>query len=200
MSIALIERFLAAARSETAQSLKEFCAAVGAAEASVLLPSGHELTFFASTNPLLMSQAALRTPINASFSGAAFRSGQTLAVADAAGKAQHFGAVDAATQEATHEFAAVPIIDGVVVGVLTLVNRAAQHSGPKPFDLNELREAERFARDAAPALRLFAGLNGVDAAQRAGEASLGAALQRLHPSERRVVTALASALIANRGR
>ena len=203
MTTPLIERFLAAARQETALSLQSLCDEIGAAESSVLLPEGEHLRFFASTNPILPRPTTPRTPIGASFSGAAFRSGQTLAVADAAGKAQHFGAVDAATKTETHEFAAIPIVDREVLGVLTLVNRSSASGQPKPFDLNELRRAETFARELAPALRWVArllGAGGAQGADDAADAELHAALAPLNPAERRIVALLASALVENRGR
>ncbi|MGD1037569.1 MAG: GAF domain-containing protein [Roseiarcus sp.] len=204
MSAPLIERFVRAARQETARSLQELCAEVGAAEASVLAPSGAKLIFFASTNPLLMSESAPSVPINGSFSGAAFRSGQTMAVANAAGMAQHYGAVDATTKEATHEFAAIPIAGREVLGVLTLVNRLTpSERRPAPFSLDELARAEAFARETGLALQGFPGLFDHIAGRSGHEmadASWLAPLANLGAAERRVVAALADALIKNRGR
>src|ERR1700689_425173 len=110
MSPSLIDRLMNAAKAEFARGLDELCKEIGAAESSILVPAGDpELAFFASNNPALMTAQAPRVPINASFSGIAYRTGQTLAVADAAGQKQHFGAVDTVPRERTREFAAIPM-------------------------------------------------------------------------------------------
>ena len=149
-----------------------------------------------------MEADAPRVPINASFSGIAFRTGQSLAVADAAGQKQHFGAVDVATRERTREFAAIPIVEGEVLGVLTLVNRAGAGSASTPFTLVELRRAEAFAREAATALQLLPGLRDAAADEERARKTLGAslleALMRLDEGERRVVGVLVGSLIENR--
>ena len=203
MAGSLVERLIDAAREALADELKRLCRDVGAAESSILIPAGAgELRFFASNNPGLMQADAPRVPINASFSGVAFRTGQTIAVADAAGQKQHFGAVDAATKERTREFAAIPIVGDEVLGVLTLMNRADAGADSKPFSLAELRLAEGFARQAATAFRRLPGLRDAGPAAEAARRSLGPelfdSLMRLDEAERRVVRALADALVANR--
>jgi hypothetical protein len=197
MTPSLIDRLIGAARSELARGLDGFCREIGAAESSILFPAGGgELTFFASNNPELMKPGAPRVPINASFSGIAFRTGQTVAVADAAGQKQHFGAVDSVTKARTREFAAIPIVEREVLGVLTLVNRASPGAAAAPFSLVELRRGEAFAREAAAALRRLPGLR--DADPGAPGDDLADQLSRLNEAERRVARALVGALIENR--
>src|SRR5579863_2490065 len=124
MAGALAERLVQATRQELARTLAELCREVGAAESSVLLPEGNaELTFFASTNAALMQPNAPRVPIIASFSGIAYSTGQTIAVADATRQEPHFKAVDKLVGLPTHEFAAIPFAQRKVLGILTLVNR-----------------------------------------------------------------------------
>jgi GAF domain-containing protein len=188
-----------------ARALASLCEDVAAAESSILLPvDDAELGFFASTNPALMMPHAPRVPINASFSGIAFRTGQTIAVADAATQTTHFGAVDALTKSRTREFAAIPIADRAVAGILTLVNRVAPDPDhARPFALAELRRAEAVAAELAHAFALVPGLLGP--AQRPGdraaplEQELAAGLALLNDAERRIVRALADALVQNRG-
>lgn len=203
MSELLMERLVQAARQELARALAEFCAEIGAAESSILLPNGTDLVFFASTNPTLMQQGAPRVPISASFSGIAYRTGQTMAVADAASQASHFKAVDKLVASRTREFAAIPLADRAVLGVLTLVNRAVSGTGEaRPFSLVELRRAQTVASDMAHALARLPGLTGAelhdnDLARNFG-VEFGADLALLKDGERRVVHALVNALIQNR--
>ncbi len=205
MSETLIVRLISAARLELARKLEDLCREIGAAESSVLLPAGdRELEFFASTNPGLLKPEVPRVPINASFSGIAYRTGQTLAIADAAGHAQHFEAVDAVTKERTHEFAAIPIAARETFGVLTLVNRAQPADRSRPFSLAELRRAESFSREAAEAFERLPGLRGGGTGEGGGQLAVGselaAELSRLSAAERRVVRSLVDALIENRAR
>lgn len=133
MSKSLSSSLVEAARKALSEELKALCVEIGAAELSLLFPVGAELSFFASNNPRLMQEDAPRVPINASFTGVAFRTGQLVAVANASGQKQHYGAVDIATKERTREFAAIPVFDGEVLGVLTLVNRASVGPAPGAF-------------------------------------------------------------------
>src|ERR1700735_347535 len=94
---------------ELARTLSDLCAAVGAAESSLLLPANEShLVFFASSNPTLMRSDVPLVPINGRFSATAFRTGQTIAVADAASQTQHYKAIDERVASQTREFAAVP--------------------------------------------------------------------------------------------
>lgn len=198
------KRLMEGARQEMARTLTALCGDVGAAESSILLPRGDGgLFFFASSNPALMQPGIPIVPISTSFSGLAFRSGQTIAFADAATQAPHFKAVDDLVGQQTHEFAAVPISDRTTLGIITLVNRpASQTGGSRPFDLTELRHAEAVAREMANPIALLAGLLGVAFSEQdsgdALDADLLAELALLNESERRVVHSLASALIQNR--
>jgi hypothetical protein len=158
--------------------------------------------FFASTNAALMRPDAPSVPVNASFSGIAYRTGQTIAVADAAGQAQHYEAVDAVTKQRTHEFAAIPIMERGVLGVLTLFNRANRAGRAEPFTLPELRRAETFAREIARAFLRLPGLRGGEAGEESLAQSLDAEfvvqLLRLNDAERRIAHSLVDALIENR--
>ena len=204
MSELLLERLVQAARQELARALGELCSEVGAAESSILLPSGGtDLVFFASTNVALTQPDAPHVPITASFSGIAYRTGQTMAVADAASQAPHFRAVDDHVASRTREFAAIPLADRTVLGVLTLVNRAASGTGEAhPFDIAELRRAQTVASEMAHVLARLPGLTGAelhdtDLTRKFG-AEFGADLALLKDGERRVVHSLVNALIQNR--
>lgn len=178
-------------------TLEALCAEVGAAESSILTPSGHDaLVFFASTNPDLTAAGAPSVPIGASFSGLAFSSGQTIALADAARQAGHFGGVDALVSRPTLEFAAVPLVDRDVVGVLTLVNRRGDQGGAaRPFSPAELARLGAVASDIAGAVAMLDAVG-------AGGAGLAPEFLRpllaLGPGERRAVQALVNALVENR--
>jgi hypothetical protein len=203
MSPSLTQRLAQAAREEIARTLSQLCADIGAAESSVLLPEDdRELVFFASTNPSLLQAGIPKVPINASFSGAAYRTGQTMAIADAARQAHHFEAVDALVKTETHEFAAIPLAADAVLGVLTLVNRSDSSSGLRPFSLPELRRAEAAAREIALALAQFPALRGGGKNAEDLVPALGADfvldLERLRPSERKTAQALVRALLQNR--
>ena len=201
MTDTIAQNLLTVARQELARSLAGLCAAVGADESSILLPRGDsELHFFASNAPALMRPDAPIVPISASFSGLAFRTGQTIAFADAASQEAHNKAVDAHVGFQTHEFAAIPIYDQSVVGVLTLVNRPIG-SPPRPFEMSELRVATALAQDLARPLAMLAGLAADTAADGAGalDPDLLADLTALTEPERRVVQSLANSLLQNRG-
>jgi hypothetical protein len=205
MTDSLTERLATAARQELARTLSALCGEVGAAESSILLPANDtELLFFASSNPVLMRPDVPFVPINASFSGIAFRTGQTIAVADAANQTQHYKAIDERVATRTREFAAIPCVNGGVVGVLTLVNRVVRDADASaPFNMAEIRRAETFATEIAHAIGLLPGLVGGatgDAdGMRALDVDFAADLALLTQTERRVVHALVSALIENRG-
>jgi hypothetical protein len=204
MSEALTERLAEATRQELAKTLAGLCDDVGAAESSILFPANDaDLVFFASTNPALMRADAPRVPINASFSGIAFRTGQTVAVADAAGQAAHFDAVDEMVKSRTREFAAIPISERSVLGILTLVNRTAPGAGSsRPFGIGELRRAEAVAGELARALVLLPGITGPapnEGAHAPLDQDLLADLALLNEAERRIVHALVGALMQNRG-
>jgi hypothetical protein len=205
MDESLTERLVMATRQELARTLSDLCAAVGAAESSILLSAnGSDLMFFASSNPVLMRPDVPLVPINASFSGIAFRTGQTIAVADAASQAQHYKAIDERVASRTREFAAIPCAEHSVLGVLTLVNRAARDADASaPFSMAELRQAETCATEMAHAIGLIPGLVGTGPRDtdhmQALDADLVADLTSLNQAERRVVQALVSALIENRG-
>jgi hypothetical protein len=205
MDESLTERLMTATRQELARTLSALCAEVGAAESSILLPANDtDLLFFASSNPALMRPDVPLVPINASFSGIAFRTGQTIAVADAASQTQHYKAIDERVASRTREFAAIPCAERSVLGVLTLVNRAARDAdAPAPFSMAELRRAETFATEMAHAIGLIPGLVGTGARDTDHMGALDADfvddLASLTQAERRVVQALVSALIENRG-
>ena len=138
-------------------------------------------------------------PISASFTGLAFRTGQTIAFADAAGQEAHNQAVDKHVGVQTHEFAAIPIHHQAVVGILTLVNRPLG-AAPQPFGLSELRRAEALAQELAQPLVLCANLSGEAAPGDADalDPALNADLLALTEAERRVVHSLANSLLQNR--
>lgn len=201
MDQSLTERLVAATRQEISRALAALCAEVGAAESSILLPADDtDLVFFASTNPALMQPDTPRVPISASFSGIAYRTGQTIAVADAASQSQHFKAVDERVATRTREFAAIPCADRSVLGVLTLMNRAAPATGP--FTMPEIRRAEAVAREAAQAIAALPGLAGIalsgSGRAQALDPDLLADLAQLNDGEQRVVHALIGALMQNR--
>jgi hypothetical protein len=204
MQTALTERLVEAAKLELARTLAGLCREVDAAESSILLPQDDtDLVFFASSNPALMQPGAPLVPIMASFTGIAFRTGQTIAVADAASQASHYKAVDELVGSRTREFAAIPFGEPTVLGVLTLVNRPSRTQGEtRPFALAELRKAEAFGGELARALAPIIGLTGSaaqggDLAQRLG-AEFATDLAQLDEPERRIVRALVGALIQNR--
>jgi hypothetical protein len=201
MSGAVMERLVHAARQELGRTLASLCAEIGAAESSILVPRDDSyLAFFASTNPALMQDGAPRVPISASFTGIAFRTSQTIAVADASSQSQHYKAVDELVATRTREFAAIPIATARVLGVLTLVNRAAPATGP--FMLPDLKRAEALAADIAQSLTLLPGLTGSETHERDLRETFGAdfieELTQLEAGERRVVFALVGALLENR--
>jgi signal transduction protein with GAF and PtsI domain len=202
MSPSLMQRLTQAAREEIARTLSLLCADIGAAESSILLPEGEtHLVFFASTNPSLLQPSMPKVPINASFSGAVYRTGQTMAIADAAKQAHHFEAVDAQVKIETHEFAAVPLVERRVLGVLTLVNRT-HAAGSRPFTLPELRRAETTAKEIAGVLAAFPALRGGEAHSHDGASALStqlaSELKRLSAPELRVTQGLVRALLQNR--
>ncbi len=193
------QRLITVARQELALTLAELCAAVGAAESSILLPRDEgDLFFFASSNPALMGPGAPAVPISASFTGLAFRTGQTIAFADAAGQEAHNKAVDEHVGSKTREFAAIPIYDQSVVGVVTLVNRPAG-AAPRPFDMAELRQAAALAQDMARSVALLANLEGPASGGGTLDPALAASLTALSEPERRIVHSLADSLLQNRG-
>jgi GAF domain-containing protein len=201
----LTERLATAARRELALTLSALCAEVGAAESSILLPADDtHLMFFASSNPALMQPDVPLVPINASFSGIAFRTGQTFAVADAASDKQHYKAIDERVASRTREFAAIPCAEHSVLGVLTLVNRAKRDGDDAaPFSIAEIRQAESFATGIAHTIGLMPGLIGMGARDtdhmQALEPDFVADLTSLTQAERRIVQGLVNALIENRG-
>ena len=200
MADPIAQRILDVARQELARTLAELCATVGAAESSILLPRGEEdLYFFASNNPALLGPAAPLVPTGASFTGLAFRTGQTIASADAAGQEMHNKSVDAHVGFQTHEFAAIPIYGESVVGVLTLVNRPAG-SPPRPFAMDELKQATALAQELGRPLALLATMAGGAAPDSAGtlDPDLVADLVVLTEPERRIVQGLANSLQQNR--
>ena len=200
MADAVEHRILDVARQELARTLAGLCASVGAAESSLLLPRGEaDLAFFASSNAALMQPTAPLVPVGASFSGLAFRTGQSIAFADAAGQEAHNKAVDEHVGFQTHEFAAIPISDQSVVGVLTLVNRPAG-SPPRPFDMAELRQATDLAQELARPLSLLAQMagGGAPGSTDALDPALLADLAVLSEPERQVVHSLANSLLQNR--
>jgi hypothetical protein len=204
MAGALADRLVQATREELARTLVELCREIGAAESSVLLPEGHaELAFFASTNAALTHPGAPRVPIMSSFSGIAYNTGQTIAVADATRQEPHFKAIDELVGRQTHEFAAIPFAERRVLGILTLVNRAAPVTGAsRPFNMGELRRAEALANEIGHAIALLPGLAAIvpeasDTA-RTLASELVADLQRLTDGERRIVHAVVNALVHNR--
>ena len=205
MDESLTERLVTATRRELALTLSALCAETGAAESSILLPADDtHLWFFASSNPALMRPDVPLVPINASFSGIAFRTGQTIAVADAASQAQHYKAIDERVASRTREFAAIPCSDHSVLGVLTLVNRATRDGDASaPFSMAELRQAETVATEMAHAIGLISGLVGTGAQDKdrmpALDAEFMADLTSLNEAERRIAQAVVSALIENRG-
>jgi hypothetical protein len=101
----------------------------------------------------------------------------------------------------TREFAAIPLVDRKVLGVLTLVNRAHPGDAARPFSLAELRRAETRAGDIAKALALLPGLKtgGADAdlLESLG-ADLVADLEQLDARERGIAHSLVTALLQNR--
>ena len=198
---AVAQRLFDAAREELGRSLTALCGEVGAAETSVLLPRGKgELWFFASSNPALLAAGAPAVPVNASFSGLAFRTGQTIAFADAAGQEAHNKAVDEHLGMRTREFAAIPIHGQAVVGVLTLVNRPPG-AARRPFDVPELRRAAALALDMAHPVAVLASLADGGATDGADgpDPSLAADLAALTGPEQRIVHDLVGSLLQNRG-
>ncbi len=193
-------RILAVARAELGRSLAELCNAVGAAESSILLPRGEdELVFFASSNAALMGPGAPTVPVGASFTGLAFHTGQTIAFADAASQQAHNKAVDEHVGLQTHEFAAIPIHDQSVVGVVTLVNRPAG-TASRPFDVSELARAAELAQEMAHAIALLARLgDGAATGADTLDPALLADLTALTEPEREMVHNLVSSLLQNRG-
>jgi hypothetical protein len=201
MTDAVAQRLQAAVREELGRTLGQLCASVGAAESSILMPRGeNELFFFASNNPVLIGPGAPSIPIGASFTGLAFRTGQTIAFADAAGQEAHHKAVDEHVGFRTREFAAIPIQDQEVVGVLTLVNRP-QGAAPRPFDVSELGQAAALGQELAHSLALLANLAHGTAAGGDGalDPALIADLAALNEPERHIVHALATSLLQIRG-
>ena len=200
MADAITQRLLDVARQELARTLAGICATIGAAESSILLPRGEgDLYFFASSNPSLMGPAAPVVPTGASFTGLAFRTGQTIASADAAGQEMHNKAVDEHVGFQTHEFAAIPIYDQSVVGVLTLVNRPAG-SPPRPFAMAELAQATELAQALGRPLALLASLADESTPDSGGtlDPALAADLALLTVPERRLVHDLANSILQNR--
>jgi hypothetical protein len=201
MSGAVMERLVHAARQELGRTLQSLCAAIGAAESAILLPRDDtSLIFFAATNPVLLQPGAPRVPISASFTGIAYRTSQTIAVADASSQSQHYKAVDEMLASRTREFAAIPIAVRRVFGVLTLVNRTPPAAGP--FALTELRQAETLAGDIAQSLVQLPGLTGHETHEGDLIETFGADfiedLTQLHAPERRVIHTLVGALLENR--
>jgi GAF domain-containing protein len=200
------DRLLEATRGVLAGMLGETRDAAGAAEASLLLPRGEdEMVFFASTNPALTGADVPSVPISRSFAGLAWRTGQTIAYADAAQQAAHFDSVDRHVRTRTREYAAIPCpAQGAdhavgIAGVLTLVNRPEPGEASRPFSPAELRHAETLAGAMAQPLGIVAGLlSGSAAGAGAIEPALLSDLEGLTEAERRVVHDLIVSLISNR--
>jgi GAF domain len=203
MSGSMMERLVEATKQELVRALGELAAKVGAAESSILLPKDDaELVFFASTNPALMRAETPHVPINSSFSGIAYRTGQLFAVADASTQTPHFKAVDEHLRYATHEFAAIPLAHRQVLGVLSLVNRTAPaRDGMRGFGVAELQQAQAFATDTARTLEQLPGLAGIEPQDEITQllgSEFVADLRLLSKAELRVAHALTNALIQNR--
>jgi hypothetical protein len=197
MSIA--GRLLAAARAVLAEELAALRDAAGAAEVSLLLPaSDASLVFFASTNPALTAPDVPAVPINASFAGLAYRTGQTIAYADAAQQAAHFVQVDQHLGVRTREYAVIPIQGSGTAGVLTLVNRPAAGAQAQPFTPAELASAAACAQDLAGPIGTVSQLLGAHPDDAAVAPELLADLAALTAAERRVAHAVIAALIENR--
>jgi len=204
MSDLLTDRLRLAMREELVRTLGALCHEVGAAESSILLPRNDtELVFFASTKPALTQPDAPSVPIVASFSGVAYRTGQTIALADAASQASHFKGVDAVVGSRTREFVAVPLAERTVLGVLTLVNREVTDATESlPFGIAELRRAEAQGIEIARAIALLPGLIGIAPHEQDLVETLGAEfagdLALLNHAEQRIAHAVVSALLQNR--
>lgn len=198
------EHLLGLGRREVAGVLARLCDAVEADESSLLVPGAPGLlAFFASTNPRLAGSAAPPVPIQSSFTGLAFVTGQAIALADAAGQPGHFKAVDALVDRPTREFAAIPLLDrrGAAVGVLTLANRrpAPSPRAGEPFAPADLAEGERTARDLAAAVGLLQGLGAEPDRGAEAEPDLVQGIAALGPRDRRVLRALLATLAAEGG-
>ena len=191
-------------RREVAGALARLCDVVEAEESSLLVPGAPGLlAFFASTNPLLAGSGAPPVPVQSSFTGLAFVTGQAIALADAAHQPGHFKAVDALVSRPTREFAAIPLLDphGAPIGVLTLANRrpAPSARAGQPFAPADLAEGERTARELATAVNLLRGLVAERDQGAEADADLAHGIAALGPRDRRIIRAFIATLAAEGG-
>ncbi|HRQ89333.1 MAG TPA: GAF domain-containing protein [Bacteroidia bacterium] len=136
------------------QLVEDTCAALSAAEGSILVPveGRNELRFFVSLNPVLES-AGVSVPVDESVSGYVFTTRQ--AMAKIKPESTGVSKVDEVSQSKTSYLLAVPIVDDDrVYGVATFVNRIGDKA-ETPFSVEDLRTAQAFGEIYATAMKLY---------------------------------------------
>lgn len=135
------------------QLVEDTCAALSAAEGSILVPveGKNQLRFLVSLNPSLENSEVF-VPIDGSISGYVFTTRQAMAKI----KPESEGAamVDQLSRITTSYLLAVPIVDDDrVYGVATFVNRREPLTDT-PFSVDDLRRAQAYGEVYASAMKL----------------------------------------------
>jgi len=136
------------------QLVRETCAALSAAEGSILIPreGRNELEFFVSINPAL-DGSKLTVACDSSVSGFVYLTRQALAKI----KPDSLGSttVDEVAKTQTEFLLAVPIVDDDrVYGVATFVNRIGDKADV-PFSAQDLLDAQAYGEIYSTAMKLY---------------------------------------------
>lgn len=132
---------------------------VGSAEGSILIPdaAGTQLRFFVAHSPKAEQVAQLHVPIEGSIAGHVFNTGQMMAMSDLQEEraANFYDVIDKTLGVATRTYLALPVLaQGRALGVATYVNRPGEPPF-RPFDLDEMAAAQRFAAVEAVVLQTW---------------------------------------------
>lgn len=132
---------------------------VGSAEGSILIPdvSGMQLRFFVAHSPKAEEVEQLHVPIEGSIAGHVFNTGQMMAMSDLQEEraANFYDVIDKTLGVATRTYLALPVLaQGRALGVATYVNRPGEPPF-RPFDLDEMAAAQRFAAVEAVVLQTW---------------------------------------------
>jgi signal transduction protein with GAF and PtsI domain len=133
--------------------------AVGSNAGSILIPdaAGRQLRFFVSHGPKAEQITQLLVPIDGSIAGHVFSTGQMMAMSDLQEEraVNFYDAIDKTLGLATRTYLALPVLaQGRALGVATFVNRPGEPPF-RPFDLDEMAAAQRFAAVEAVALQTW---------------------------------------------
>jgi signal transduction protein with GAF and PtsI domain len=133
--------------------LESSAAALGSAEASVLVRDGEEgeLKFLIAIGAVAEQLSEIKIPAGKGIAGFVLSSGQPMAVGDAVGEQTFYAEVDKRTGYSTQTILATPLrYEGDIIGVLEYINREGEPPF-EPFNPDEMDRAAVYA-DAIAAM------------------------------------------------